>query len=345
MERNHVTSAMPHQGPPLNPAEIHRLQSRFPEFLGSSRPLIRLLQQIEKVISSDSTVLIHGESGTGKELVGRAIHRLSPRNSGPFICENCAAISPNLLDGELFGHDRGAFTGATSERAGLIESAEGGTLLLDEIGEMEAALQSKLLRVLQEREIRRVGSTRTRKVDFRLLAATHRDLEQEIQAGRFREDLRYRIDVLRVEIPPLRQRRQDIPLLCQNFLRSFCKKNSCPVPSFSADALTVLIGAPWKGNIRELRNEMERVSAAGKPRILVEDLSPSLHRASIPHPIARRLRAELGTDLRKLEEVVLGGIVRDVLTETDGNKAQAARILGIPKTTLYRRLERWHLLS
>jgi len=327
------------------PSEVQRLHNRFPEFVGNSPPLIRMLQQLEKIASSDSTVLILGESGTGKELVGRAIHRLSPRRNGPFISENCAAISPTLLDGELFGHARGAFTGATSERAGLIESAEGGILLLDEIGEMEGLLQTKLLRVLQEREIRRVGSSQTKKVDFRLLAATHRDLEEEVQNGRFRDDLRYRVDVLRIEVPTLRQRRQDIPTLSQYYLRGFCRKTNRRIPTFSPDALSVLISSPWKGNVRELRNEMERLSANGKERILAEDLSESLRRNGLPHPIARRLRAELGTDLRRLEEIILGGIVRDVLTETEGNKARAARILGIPKTTLYRRLARWRLLS
>jgi len=327
------------------PSEVQRLHNRFPEFVGNSPPLIRMLQQLEKIASSDSTVLILGESGTGKELVGRAIHRLSPRRNGPFISENCAAISPTLLDGELFGHARGAFTGATSERAGLIESAEGGILLLDEIGEMEGLLQTKLLRVLQEREIRRVGSSQTKKVDFRLLAATHRDLEEEVQQGRFRDDLRYRVDVLRIEVPTLRQRRQDIPTLSQYYLRGFCRKTNRRIPTFSPDALSVLISSPWKGNVRELRNEMERLSANGKERILAEDLSESLRRNGLPHPIARRLRAELGTDLRRLEEIILGGIVRDVLTETEGNKARAARILGIPKTTLYRRLARWRLLS
>ncbi len=327
------------------PSEVQRLHNRFPEFIGNSPPLIRMLQQLEKIASSDSTVLILGESGTGKELVGRAIHRLSPRRNGPFICENCAAISPALLDGELFGHTRGAFTGAISERAGLIESAEGGILLLDEIGEMEGPLQTKLLRVLQEREIRRVGSSQTKKVNFRLLAATHRDLEEEVENGRFRDDLRYRVDVLRVEVPTLRQRRQDIPTLSQYYLRGFCRKANRRSPTFSPDALSVLISSPWKGNVRELRNEMERLSAQGKERILADDLSESIRRNGLPHPIARRLRAELGTDLRRLEEIVLGGIVRDVLTETEGNKARAARILGIPKTTLYRRLARWRLLS
>ena len=327
--------------PPLPPSEIERLHRRFPEFLGRSFPLMQMLQELERAASSEASLLIQGESGTGKELVGRAIHRIGPRRSGPFVSENCAAISPSLLDGELFGHIRGAFTGATSERAGLIESAHGGILFLDEIGEMGKDLQSKLLRVLQEREIRRIGSNRQRKVDFRLVAATHKNLEREAEERRFRDDLRFRIDVLHIEVPPLRKRREDIPLLCQYFLHRFCRRAGRKTPSFSPDALTILISSQWKGNIRELRNEMERLATSGKERILGEDLSTSLTRNGLPHPIARRLRAELGTDLRKLEEVVLGGIVREVLTETEGNKARAARILGIPKTTLYRRMARW----
>ncbi len=330
--------------PPPRSYEVQRLTTRMPEFIGNSPALIQLLQEVERIASSDGTVLILGESGTGKELVGRALHRLGSRRSGPFVRESCAAISPQLLDGELFGHSKGAFTGAAGERAGLIESAEGGVLFLDEIGEMESALQSKMLRVLQEREIRRVGSNRTRHVNFRLIAATHRDLEKEAEQGNFREDLRYRIDVLRIVVPALRQRRQDIPLLAQHFLRQHCRRLRRPSPSFSADALAVLMSAPWRGNIRELHNEMERIATSGKNKILAEDLSETLNKNRLSHPIARRLRAELGTNLRKVEEVVLGGIVRDVLTETEGNKAQAARILGIPKTTLYRRLERWRLL-
>ncbi len=330
-----------HGSSPILPSEAQRLRRRFPQFLGQSTALLQMLQQLEKMASSDAPLLIRGESGTGKELVARAIHKIGLRRGGPFICENCAAISPSLLDGELFGHTRGSFTGASSERPGLIESAHGGILFLDEIGEMGPDLQSKLLRVLQEREVRKIGSTRPKKVDFRLVAATHKDLEKEAEAGRFRDDLRFRVDVLQLEVPSLRKRREDIPVLCQYFLRSYCRRTGKKTPSFSPDALTILINSPWKGNIRELQNEMERLATSEKDRILAEDLSPSLTRNGLPHPIAQRLRSELGTNLRKLEEVVLGGIVREVLTETEGNKARAARILGIPKTTLYRRMERW----
>ncbi|NCF99544.1 MAG: AAA domain-containing protein [Planctomycetia bacterium] len=328
----------------LTLSEKERLRRRFPEFIGNTETLFFLLQDLERISSSEAPVLIQGESGTGKELVARAIHRISPRRSGPFVGENCAAMAPHLLEDELFGHEKGAFTGARGERAGLVESSHGGILFLDEITETRSDFQSKLLRVIQEKEIRRLGSNRPRSVDFRLITATHRDPEQEVESGTFREDLRYRIDVLRLHLPPLRQRRQDIPLLCQFFLGIYCRRLKKPTPRISTDAMTVLIGARWRGNIRELQNEMERIANQSHVIIHADHLSPSLQQQGIPHPIALKLRAEVGTDLRKLEKIVLGGIVRDVLRETDGNKAQAARILGIPKTTLYRRLDRYGVL-
>ncbi len=341
MSRNSVPITGSHDSTPLRPSEVERLKHRFPELIGHCEPFLRMLQQIERVASAEAPVLIQGESGTGKELVARAIHRLGPRRHGPFIGENCAAISPPILESELFGHDRGAFTGAHVERSGLIESAHGGILFLDEITETSVDLQSKLLRVLQEKEIRRVGSNQSRKVDFRLITASHRDISQEVEEKRFRDDLRYRIDVLRIQLPPLRQRRQDIPILCRALLNRYCRRLGKKMPTISADAMTVLISARWLGNIRELQNEMERLANQPHQRIQAEHLSDTLQQQGIPHPMALRIRAEVGTDLLKLEKVVLGGIVRDVLRETSGNKAQAARMLGIPKTTLYRRLDRY----
>lgn len=326
---------------PLGPSEVERLKKRFPEFIGQSDPLLRVLQQIEQYAGSDAPVLIQGESGTGKELVARALHRIGPRRQGPFVGENCAALAPAMLEGELFGHNRGAFTGAHAERAGLIESAHGGVLFLDEITETGMDLQSKLLRVLQEKEIRRVGSNQPRKVNFRLISASHRNLEGAVEARQFREDLKYRIDVLRIRLPSLRQRRQDIPLLCRTFLGRYCQRIGRRVPTISADAMTVLISSRWQGNIRELQNEMERIANQMGPRVRADQLSESLQQEGIPHPMALKLRAEVGTDLQKLEKIVLGGVVKDVLRETSGNKAQAARLLGIPKTTLYRRLDRY----
>ena len=326
---------------PLGPSEVERLRKRFPEFIGHSESLLRVLQQIERLAAADAPVLIQGESGTGKELVARALHRIGSRRHGPFVSENCAALAPAMLEAELFGHDRGAFTGAHAERAGLIESSHGGILFLDEITETGSDLQTKLLRVLQEKEIRRVGSNRPRKIDFRLISASHRNIASAVESRRFREDLRYRIDVLRIELPPLRHRRQDIPLLCRTFLNRYCQRLGRKMPLLSADAMTVLISARWQGNIRELQNEMERLANQNRSRIQAEDLSETLQQEGIPHPMALKLRAEVGTDLRKLERIVLGGVVRDVLRETLGNKAKAARLLGIPKTTLYRRLDRY----
>ena len=326
---------------PMAPSEVERLKKRFPEFIGQSESLLRVLQQIEQFAGADAPVLIQGESGTGKELVARALHRIGSRRHGPFVGENCAALAPAMLEAELFGHNRGAFTGAHTERAGLIESAHGGVLFLDEITETGVDLQSKLLRVLQEKEIRRVGSSQSRKVNFRLVSASQRNLERAVEAQQFREDLRYRIDVLRIQLPALRQRRQDIPLLCRTFLSRYYQRLGRRMPVISADAMTVLISSRWQGNIRELQNEMERLANQTGPRIHAEHLSPSLQKEGIPHPMALKLRAEVGTDLQKLEKIVLGGIVRDVLRETSGNKAQAARMLGIPKTTLYRRLDRY----
>jgi len=314
--------------------------SEFPELIGRSSALLRVLRLVERVAATRVSVLILGESGTGKELVGRAIHRLSGRD-GRFVSENCAAIADSLLEGELFGAERGAYTGAGSARAGLIEEADGGTLFLDEIAEMGGPLQSKLLRVLQEREVRRLGSSSSRPVDFRLVSATHRDIDLRVADGSFRADLLFRIDVVRVELPPLRERTGDVPLLAEHFLAGFAGAHGRPVPEMEPAAIEILERFPWPGNVRELRNEIERAFALSPGRIGPEALSPRLRQTAIPHPLSRQIRDQIGSDLDRLERVVCGGVVRDVLRETGGNKAEAARRLGIPKTNLYRRLERY----
>lgn len=318
-------------------------RTTFPEFIGESPALLEMLTVIEKVALSDAPVLVVGESGSGKELVGRALHRLSRRSSGPIICESCSAFSDSLLEAELFGHARGAFTGADIERPGLIESADGGTLFLDEVGEMGASLQSKLLRVLQERVVRRIGERESRKVDFRLVAATHRDLEEMVLKGQFRADLRFRLDVVRIEVPPLRARIDDIPMLVDRFLDALMLRDSVARPLLTEDAWRALEGWPWPGNVRELKNEVERWAALGLLEIDAGVLSQKMREHSLPHPITRRVRDEVGSNLRYLERVILGGIVQEVLRENNGNKARTARVLGIPKTTLYRRLDRWNL--
>lgn len=314
---------------------------RFPEIVGRSGALRQMLGLVERAAPTGVSVLIQGESGTGKELIARAIHSLSKRAAGPFVSENCAAFSPTLLESEIFGSEKGSYTGAHQTRAGLLERAQGGTLFLDEIGEMDLRLQSKLLRVLQEREVRRVGGSQLIPVDFRLITATHRDLSEEVTAGRFREDLLFRILVIRIEVPPLRARREDIPLLVEHFVAQFARDHGVPVPKVDKGAMRHLMQYAWPGNIRELRNEMERALALTPDRMTMESLSERLQEPFLPRSVARRVRRELGTDLRGLERAVLGGVIREVLEETGGNKTRAAEILGLPKTSLYRRLE-WY---
>ena len=222
-----------------------------------------LYRQIGRVAPSDSTVLITGESGTGKELVARAIHSNSPRAERPFVAINCAAITETLLESELFGHERGAFTGAIAQKKGRLETADGGTVLLDEIGELSPALQAKLLRVLQEREFERVGGTRSIAVDFRLVAATNRDLEQAIAAGTFRRDLYYRLNVVSLAVPPLRERPEDIPLLANHFARRHAANMKRRVTGVSPEALACLMAYDWPGNVRELENAIERAVVLG----------------------------------------------------------------------------------
>ncbi len=330
----------PRQQPSEVNTELRPISFEFPELIGSSSALQNVLRLIERIAATRVSVLILGESGTGKELVGRALHRLS-RRKGRFVSENCAAISDSLLEGELFGTEKGAYTGAHSARAGLIEESDGGTLFLDEIAEMGGSLQSKLLRVLQEREVRRLGSASPRPVDFRLVSATHRDIDRRVAEGQFRSDLLFRIDVVRIELPPLRERSGDVSLLAHHFLKGVARAHGGAVPPMEPATLEVLERFPWPGNVRELRNEIERAYALSPDRIGPESLSPRLRQTAIPHPLSRQIRDQIGSDLGHLERVVCGGVVRDVLLETGGNKAEAARRLGIPKTNLYRRLERY----
>ena len=316
------------------------LWADFPEIVGRSPALTQALSLVARVAATRVSVLILGESGTGKELIGRAIHRLS-RRTGRFVSENCAAISDSLLEAELFGTVKGAYTGADRSRVGLIEEAAEGTLFLDEIAEMGPGLQSKLLRVLQEREVRRVGSSKSTPVDFRLISATHRDLERHIDEGHFRSDLLFRIDVVRIELPPLRARVGDVPILARHFLAAIARAHGRPVPPIDPRAIEQLERCSWPGNVRELRNEMERAFALSPDRIGPDSLSPRIRQGAIPHPLSQQIRDQIGCDLTRLERVVCGGMVQEVLRETNGNKAEAARRLGIPKTNLYRRLERY----
>lgn len=287
--------------------------------------------------------MLQGESGVGKELFARAIHRLSRRNTEPFVSENCAALPDSLFEAEVFGSEKGAYTGSDRTRTGLVERACGGTLFLDEIAELGLSTQSKLLRVLQEREVRRVGSSQTMSVDFRLVTATLCNLEEEVRQRRFREDLFFRIQVVSLWIPPLRERREDIPLLAEEFAGKVARARRIAVPFISDRAMEVLTNYDWPGNVRELRNEIEYAVTLSPEEITRESLSGRFDRTLHSYNLPRRVREELGTDLTGLERMVLGGVIRDVLQETGGNRTQAARVLGIPKANLYRRMRRYGL--
>jgi DNA-binding NtrC family response regulator len=311
--------------------------------IGSSSAMVELSRQVERVIESDVAVCLLGESGTGKELVARAIHRGGPRRSGPFVAINCAAIPASLQESELFGHERGAFTGATQNRLGCFERARGGTLLLDEVGEMSPATQAVLLRTLQERTVRRVGGSQEIPIDVRILCATHRDLRSEVDAGRFREDLYFRLVVYPIRLPPLRERVEDIPLLVVHFLQKLSARSPHGVRGLSSEALDALARHAWPGNVRELENVIHRsVLACRGEEIGLADLPPDLRTVAAAAPEATpRDSSEdlLGDDdhvlpLRELEQRA----IRKALRLTRGSVGRAAKLLGIGRATLYRRL-------
>ncbi|MDD5761311.1 MAG: sigma-54 dependent transcriptional regulator [bacterium] len=316
--------------------------ARPEEILYASRPMEEVVRTAGKVKDYDATVLVTGESGTGKELVARLLHFGGRRKGKPFVAVNCGAIPETLLESELFGHRRGAFTEAKSDRAGLIEEAGGGTLFLDEIGELPLPLQTKLLRFLQEGEIRRLGDTETRKVNVRLVAATARDLEREVAAGRFRDDLFYRLNVIRIHVPPLRERRDDIPLLAKHFLSHYCGKYGKREMLLSEDALAAMTAHEWRGNVRELRNLMERcallatgaeVGRAGLLAVWKGSGSPGVGQAGpvfeIRVPVSPE-RPDLKAAVRELERQ----LIRIALERTGGSRPKAAELLGISHPTL-----------
>ncbi|RME38490.1 MAG: sigma-54-dependent Fis family transcriptional regulator [Deltaproteobacteria bacterium] len=318
-------------------AEIARVRPSS-DLLGDSSAMREIKELITRVAPLDTSVLVTGESGTGKELAARALHRQSGR-SGSFVAVNCAALPETLLESELFGYRKGAFTDARENRAGLFLDADGGTLLLDEIGEMPLALQPKLLRVLEEKRVRAIGGSREVSVDVRIVAATHQDLEQAVAQGRFREDLFYRLNVITLEMPPLRERGNDILLLGQTFCAEFAGRMHKPVKGLSESAAALLLSYRWPGNVRELRNVIERAVALTRhDRITVEDL-PARLRAAQPHQPLPEL--EEGAKLLPLAEVERRYIER-VLDACDGNRSVAARILGIDRKTLYRKLQTDH---
>ena len=310
---------------PSSPAAVHGI-------IGGSLALRRVIRLVESVSATDAAVLIRGETGTGKELIAGLIHTLSPRRGRPFVKFNCTAIPAGLLESELFGHERGAFTGARAERIGRFELADGGTLFLDEIANVPLAQQAKLLRVLQTGEFERVGSSRTRRVSVRLVSATNADLHAAVAAGRFRQDLLFRLNTIEIRVPPLRERRSDIPLLARHFLRQHAERYRKRLPDFEPAALEALLGHPWPGNVRELDHAVERaVLMAAGDKVRAGDLG---------------LRAPDGGS-RTLEDMSLEEVeqllIKKALFRHDGNVSRAAEALGVIRSALYRRLQRYGL--
>ena len=305
---------------------------KYQDLIGKSHSMQLIFHQIQEFSRVDSTVLIEGETGTGKELVARAIHQASHRKDHPFIAVNCAGLTESLVASQLFGHKRGAFTGAVSDQQGLIEAAEGGTLFLDEIGDIPLTVQTSLLRVLQEREITRLGESRLRKVDVRVLAATHHNLAKDVTTGTFRADLLYRIRVGRVLLPALRERREDIPLLISHFLNQYRATTGRLVEAVSNEALRLLMVYAWPGNVRELKHAIE-FAVIRCPHSIVrpQDLPPEVVNQDERFPVA--LQEEIAPTPEKDK-------ILTALKETGGNRSAAAKLLGISRLTLYRRLAR-----
>jgi len=317
-------------------------QSSFAQIVGQSDSMQKVFDMVRKVADSKSNVLICGESGTGKELVARAIHYNSSRSRCPFVTINCGALPEPLLESELFGHMKGSFTGAVANKAGLFEVANGGTVFLDEIGETSPTMQVKLLRVIQEREFRRVGGTRDLKVDVRIVAATNKDLEKAVADGSFREDLYYRLDVIPIHLPPLRMRSGDIPLLARHFLERFAKLNGKPVPTLTPEAMHLLLAHEWRGNVRELENLIERaVAFASDTKITEEDIGGWLHRPSAsPQAQPTDLPAD-GLDLEELISRIEKDLLLKALERAKWVKKKAARLLRLNTRSFRYRLEKY----
>ena len=312
--------------------ERHRVEG----IVGDSGQMQEVLSLVRRVAPSDATVLIRGESGTGKELIARALHYASPRAAGPLVKVNCAALAESLLEAELFGHEKGAFTGAIASRKGRFELADGGSIFLDEIGDVPPHLQVKLLRVLQEREFERVGSSRPVKVDVRLLAATHRNLEALVRDGRFRDDLYYRINVVTIMLPPLRERREDLPPLIEHFLRTFAEKNGKTVRGITREAREALLRYDYPGNIRELENLMERAVVLTRDDVIgMEDLPLTLE-ASPPE-------SGEGAGLIAAVEGLERRMIREALAKAEGTQTRAAELLGISERVLRYKLRKYGL--
>jgi len=298
--------------------------------VGKNPKMQAIYDLVENISQSDSTILIQGESGTGKELIARAIHFLSPRNEKPFIIANCSAYAQNLLESELFGHEKGSFTGAIKSKKGRFELADGGTIFLDEIGEIHSTTQLLLLRVLQEKKFERVGAEDTIKVDVRVIAATNRNLNREMMDGKFREDLYYRLNVIPVTVPPLRERKDDVPLLAKHFLDIYSNANKKHIRGFSEEVMQIFLDYDWPGNVRELQNAVEHAVILAKETII--------RGIDLPHNL-KETYPQFQADTSSLKDTEKNLILK-VLKETDGNKYQAAKKLGITRSTLYGKLRK-----
>jgi transcriptional regulator with GAF, ATPase, and Fis domain len=351
------TSALP---PDTAPSRADAWRVRYPELVGRSAPITQILSLLDRVAPSEAIVLIRGESGTGKELVAEALHRHSPRRDRPFVKVNCAALVETLLLSELFGHERGAFTGASARRKGRFEVADGGTLFLDEIGDMPLAIQSKLLRVLQDGTFSRVGGNQTISTDVRIVAATNKNLEEEVAAKKFREDLFYRLNVVRLHLPPLRNRREDVRLLAEYFLKRIAARTLKPQLQLSQEAVEVLENYPWPGNVRELENTIQRAAVLATADVLLpKDLplgQPAATQVAAPSDNATAVSADnledaaallfavaTATPGMKLLPWVEQDFTRRAMEHTGQNQVRAAKLLGITRATLRKRLE--HLRS
>lgn len=320
---------------------------KFSQIIGESDSIKSCLSLVERVADSDSTVLVQGESGTGKELIARAIHYNSPRAKGPFIAINCGAIPSELLESELFGHVKGAFTGAIANRAGRFELADEGTLFLDEIGDLEPSLQVKLLRALQEKTFEPVGSTKTISVNVRVITATNVDLEKAVEEGKFREDLYYRLNVIPIQIPALRERKTDIPLLLNHFLNNFNKNKTKTISGFSSEAMNCLINYAWPGNIRELENLVERLSILkGSGEVAPQDLPAKYKSAAACYAETGSIDIpEEGLDFNNAVDQFENALIIKALEKTGWNKNQAAMLLRLNRTTLVEKMKKKGLKS
>lgn len=335
-----IKRALEHQQLERENIALRSRESRRYIMVGQSPSMLKLYDEISKAAPSKGRVLITGENGAGKELVARAIHRQSNRSSGPFVEVNCAAIPQELIESELFGHEKGSFTGAGRRQIGKFELANGGTLFLDEVGDMSLAAQSKVLRTLEEEEIQRIGGARTMRVDVRVIAATNKDLEREIEKGEFRQDLFYRLNVIPIVVPPLRDKKEDIPLLVQHFVEQFCDENGKPIKHVSPEAMSTLENHDWPGNIRELRNIVERLI------IMVEsDTISASHVLSAIHIDQQQARHEGIRSLRDMVEDYEKKLIMMELDANDGNVSQTAKNLSIDRANLYRKLRAWGVVK